>query len=418
MLRIFHTADWHLGQTFHGHDRGFEHARFLDWLLEQLDQRRPDALILAGDVFDTINPSAAAQRLYFQFLSRVHEIHPDLQTVIVAGNHDAGSRLEAPRELLQAFRIHVVGTVPRTAEGHPDPERMIVRLTNADGQTAAYVLAVPFLRPADVPMVEGTDDPWLAGIHSLYHACVKSARVLRDKEAPNAALLGMGHCHLSGGTESPDSERRLVIGNAECVGLETFPEDLAYVALGHLHRAQSFREGRIQYSGSPLPLSFSERAYKHRVVELCVEGPQNVSFETLPVPRAVAMLSVPKTGAATRSEILTQLQDMDSHAHLPLSQQPFLEIRVSQDGPDPTFRPKVDSLIADRGVRLVSIKQEAEKTHQSQFDTEQPPSTELLASLRPEDVFSKHWRDEYGTEPDPEVVEVLRTIMLEAGGAE
>ena len=93
MLTVFHTADWHLGQSFCGFDRDFEHAAFLDWLLHELQSHQPDALLVAGDVFDSINPSALSQKRYFDFLASAHELLPALQIVITAGNHDAGARL-------------------------------------------------------------------------------------------------------------------------------------------------------------------------------------------------------------------------------------------------------------------------------------------------------------------------------------
>ena len=109
MIRILHTADWHLGQTFFGYDRTEEHGVFLNWLAEEIRQKEIDALIIAGDVFDVSNPSAASQSMYYQFIYRVTAENPYLQIVIVAGNHDSAARLEAPLPLLQAMRTEVRG---------------------------------------------------------------------------------------------------------------------------------------------------------------------------------------------------------------------------------------------------------------------------------------------------------------------
>jgi exonuclease SbcD len=288
MLKILHTADWHLGQSLHGYSREPEHAAFLDWLLLQLQEHQPHALLLAGDVFDTIHPAATAQKLFYSFLSRARQLQPDLQLVITAGNHDAGSRLEAPAGLLDAFSIHIVGTPLNAAGTELDFRRLLVPLRGDSGQTEAIVIAMPFLRPADVPTVPAAEDPWLAGIRAAYEQAVAAAAELRAETAPGAALIAIGHCHLAGGLETLDSERRLVVGHAEAIGLDTFPPALAYVALGHLHRAQQFQQGRIRYSGSPIPLSFTEAAYQHQILCLDFAGGQLQSVQSIPVPRTVS----------------------------------------------------------------------------------------------------------------------------------
>ena len=175
MLRLCHTADWHLGQVFHGYDRDHEHACFLAWLLETLTARRPDALLVAGDVFDTVNPSAVAQRRFYDFLARAHAALPSLQIVLIAGNHDAAARLEAPSSLLESLRITVVGTVPRDAAGEPEAGKFLVPLRDAAGKVQAIVLAVPFLRPSDVPVLPDAADPYLDGIRALYRRATDAA---------------------------------------------------------------------------------------------------------------------------------------------------------------------------------------------------------------------------------------------------
>ncbi|MFN9295655.1 MAG: exonuclease subunit SbcD, partial [Planctomyces sp.] len=335
MLTILHTADWHLGQSFHGYSREPEHAAFLQWLLLQLQELKPHALLLAGDVFDTIHPAAKAQKLFYEFLAQARVLHPALQLVITAGNHDAGSRLEAPAGLLDAFNIRIVGT-PLNADGTElDLERLLVPLRGDSGQTEAIVIAMPFLRPADVPSVPDSEDPWLAGIRAAYHQAVAAAATMRDTAAPQAALIAIGHCHLAGGLETQDSERRLVVGNAEAIGLDTFPPDLAYVALGHLHRAQQFQQGRIRYSGSPIPLSFTEAGYLHQIMRLDFAGGQLQAQQSIPVPRTLPLLSVPERGAVPLEDILPRLRELQKLPDAPLEQQPFLRVNILATGPDP-----------------------------------------------------------------------------------
>ena len=106
-MKIIHTADWHLGQTFYNYNRYKEHAVFLDWLCCTIKERGTDVLLIAGDVFDNPNPSAEAQKMYYNFLRRVTGENEDLKIVIIAGNHDSAARIEAPSPLLDFFNVHV-----------------------------------------------------------------------------------------------------------------------------------------------------------------------------------------------------------------------------------------------------------------------------------------------------------------------
>jgi DNA repair protein SbcD/Mre11 len=210
MLRILHTADWHLGQSFHGFDRDLEHGIFLDWLVGVVKERRTDALIIAGDIFDSVNPPAGAQRRFFDFLARAHAAVPALQVIVIAGNHDAGARLEAPAGLFESMNIKAVGTIARDTAGEVQYDKILVPLKDANGCVRAIVLAVPFLRPADVPAVPESSDSYLTGIREFYRRATEAAVSFRDSQYPGAILIALGHCHLADAVESRESERRIV----------------------------------------------------------------------------------------------------------------------------------------------------------------------------------------------------------------
>ena len=239
-MRLLHTSDWHLGQTFHNFDRDREHELFLGWLLDTLAAERADALLVAGDIFDNANPSAKSQEQLYRFLSEAKRRLPDLGIVLIAGNHDSPARLEAPSPLLDAFGVRVVGPA-RDGGGEFDPERLLVPLARGGGGIAAWCLAVPFLRPADLAASENNDalelaeDDYVRGVRRLYRRVLEAALARRE---PGQALIALGHCHLAGGAVSEDSERRIVIGGSEALPAGVFDPELAYVALGHLHRAQ------------------------------------------------------------------------------------------------------------------------------------------------------------------------------------
>ena len=127
-MRLFHTSDWHLGQNLHGQERDFEHACFLEWLLRQLHLAQPDVLLIAGDIFDTVNPPVKAQERLYDFIVSAHEQQPLLTIVMIAGNHDSGSRIELPAPLMRRLRTHALGRVLWLDDGQLDAERLLLPL--------------------------------------------------------------------------------------------------------------------------------------------------------------------------------------------------------------------------------------------------------------------------------------------------
>lgn len=402
-MRLLHTSDWHLGQTLHNFDRIYEHGCFLDWLVDTLDEERIDVLLIAGDIFDNANPSSAAQRQLYRFLQRARSRVPRLQIVVIAGNHDSPGRLEAPTPLLEAYGTIVVGNVLRGSDGEVDLERLLVPLHDADGKVAAWCLAVPFLRPGDVPRLRSTDDPsfdpYLQGTTLLYQQAYALAR---ERAADGQAIIAMGHCHMVDGQSSSDSERRIVIGGSEALPTSMFDPSIAYAALGHLHLAQKVggRE-HVRYSGSPLPLSFSEVGYQHQV--LCIDLSGNVAGAVTPlfVPRAVALLRVPAVPAPL-DDALAALEALELDPDLPRQAWPYLEVRVLLDGPEPGLRARIEAVLEGKAVRLAKIeptrKQVAADDHALALSLDQ------LAQLQPDDIFRRLWLQKYGAEAPPEQI--------------
>ena len=413
MLTVFHTADWHLGQSFFGFDRDYEHAAFLDWLLQELQSHQPDAMLVAGDVFDSINPSAQSQRRYYNFLARAHALLPELQVVITAGNHDAGARLEAPNQLLNSLNVSVIGTVSRDEQGTIDLQKCLVPLKNRAGIIEAIVLAVPFLRPSDVPLLTEATDPYLDGIRELYRQVTNAALQFKSEHCPYAAIIAMGHCHLTGAQESVDSERRLVIGGAEALNADTFASEIAYVALGHLHKPQHFREGSIRYSGSPIPLSFAETGYEHQVLRLKFDDGQLQSVDAMQIPRSASLKTVPSHGAASIDDLLPQLTTLDLDGSLPPEQHPFLEVRVVEDQPDPTRRKCIEEALEGKPVRLASIKIESATRRAEASDQLMEQENYDLKTINPEEIFLRAHLEKYGTTADEALINAFREILLQ-----
>ena len=350
MIRILHTADWHLGQTFFGYDRTEEHGVFLNWLAEEIRQKEIDALIIAGDVFDVSNPSAASQSMYYQFIYRVTAENPYLQIVIVAGNHDSAARLEAPLPLLQAMRTEVRGVVRKLEGGEIDYDHLTVELKNRRGEVELLCMAVPFLRQGDYPAVQTEGNPYAEGVRELYAQLLQR---LWKRRTENQAILAIGHLQATGSEiAEKDYSERTVIGGLECVSLETFSEQIAYTALGHIHKAQrvSGREN-VRYAGSPIPMSFAEKHYHHGVVMVTFDGGCAVDIERLECPKLIPLLSVPNGEPVSPEAILEALKELPETEAVA----PYLEVKVLLEEPEPMLRQEIEDALADKNYRLARI---------------------------------------------------------------
>ena len=350
MIRILHTADWHLGQTFFGYDRTEEHGVFLNWLAEEIRQKEIDALIIAGDVFDVSNPSAASQSMYYQFIYRVTAENPYLQIVIVAGNHDSAARLEAPLPLLQAMRTEVRGVVRKLEGGEIDYDHLTVELKNRKGEVELLCMAVPFLRQGDYPAVQTEGNPYAEGVRELYAQLLQR---LWKRRTENQAILAIGHLQATGSEiAEKDYSERTVIGGLECVSPEAFSEQIAYTALGHIHKAQrvSGREN-VRYAGSPIPMSFAEKHYHHGVVMVTFDGGCAVDIERLECPKLIPLMSVPNGEPVSPEAILKALKELPETEAVA----PYLEVKVLLEEPEPMLRQEIEEALADKNYRLARI---------------------------------------------------------------
>lgn len=404
-MRLFHTSDWHLGQNLHGQERDFEHASFLSWLLARLAERQPDVLLIAGDIFDTVNPPVKAQERLYDFIVNAHEQQPLLTIVMIAGNHDSGSRIELPAPLMRRLRTHALGRVLWLDDGTLDVERLLLPLPDAKGDIAGWCLALPFLRPAEVTGATLGDD-YLRGIGKVHELLIEAAN---HKRQPGQALIAISHAHMAGGSVSEDSERSLIIGNAEALPASLFGPSITYVALGHLHKPQRVNgEERIRYCGSPIPLSFSEIGYQHQILEINCEGEQLRSVETLRIPRAV---DLQRLGPAPLAQLLLQLKDLpDIDLLADIDRQPWLEVRVCLDEPQPDLRNQIESALQGKAVRLVRIG--AEYAGKGSGDGSDGDADLIeLDQLSPQELFSRAWLDNYGSEVDEQTLSDFATLL-------
>ena len=396
-MRLIHTSDWHLGHTLHEVDRTAEHGAFLTWLLQTIDDQEADGLLISGDVFDGANPSAAAQNSWFRFLTEAWRRFPGLDIVVIGGNHDSAARLDAPNPLSEALGIRVVGGLPRRpADRTVDLDRLLCPLHDAEGQVVAWVVAVPFLRPADLPRIREDDaDPLIAGVRAIYTEALDEARARRE---PGQAILVMGHLYMTGTAVSELSERKVLGGNQHALPHDLFGEDITYGALGHLHLAQTVGRESVRYCGSPIPLSLSERSYRHQVVRVDIEGDQLTGCTSLFVPGTRDLPRIPKTGFAPIEEVralIALLPDEPSPAE-EAGPRPLLEVAVRLDEPRAGLRQEIEDALKGKWARLARITPQYTGTGHALADQATAPS---LDQMSPEEVFRHRYRSRHDGEP-------------------
>ncbi len=279
-MKIITTSDWHIGNLFHGNDRLPEHKHFLKWLLTQIEEQRPDALLVAGDVFDNGNPSAAAQSAYYEFLADATHVCPNMQIVITAGNHDSASRLEAPRALLTRHKVEIRGTVHRNWIQNENGgswevayEDLMIPITDKNGEKAV-VLAVPYLRSDVVQNASYSE-----GVNCFLRELTQKARA-KYSDTP---LVMMAHMYAKGADiATKDASEKIVIGGQEEVNMEGWDEHPDYLTCGHIHKRQHiWNTDWARYTGSILPMSFAEIDYHHGVDIVTIEGGRKPKAEFL-----------------------------------------------------------------------------------------------------------------------------------------
>jgi DNA repair protein SbcD/Mre11 len=409
MMRLLHTADWHIGQTLRGFSREHEHRKVFNRLREIIVERDVDALIIAGDVFDSQNPSGEAQQLLYETLVQFSRDRPHMTIVIVAGNHDAAGRLEAPRALLEAFNIRVVGNV-RRSDGRVDAARHLVPLADTNGTVVAHILAVSYPTAACLPNLSRLDDtagsPVIAGVKALYAELHDTLRSQMD----GLPFILTGHLHVMGGIESEGAERRILVGGQHAVPHDVFPAEASYVALGHLHRAQAVGRETVRYSGSLMPLSATEQPYRHGVTLVSLSGAQAVS-EHIPIDRPVPFLRLPDTGDMRLTEVGDHLKALDLQADLPMSERPFVQIRIAREGLPPGFREEVDRLAESFPVRIVDVRVAAPTLAAAEPAVADPLIR--LAERDPEDLFKLAFQRASGAAPEAAHLDVFHRARTE-----
>lgn len=384
LMRILHTSDWHLGQHFLGKSRQAEHAALLDWLLAQAEVHAIDAVLIAGDIFDTGAPPSYARELYSQLVVRLHAAGVGL--LLLGGNHDSVATLAESRDLLARLDTHVIAAVGE-ADRHV-VELPLRRRPGAPAEPGCIVCALPFMRPRDLVLSQAGQSAEqkqrdlqsaIAGCYgAVYEAALRRREALAAAQGRRLPILATGHLTTVGASRS-ESVREIYVGSLEAFPTGDFPP-ADYVALGHIH--QPMRVGgleHIRYSGSPIALGFDEARQDKQVllVDLGPEGLQSVT--PLAVPRFQPMASV--SGSLAQLPALIAAAAEAGSGERPV----WLEAVVTQDDYLPDLTARIEAMAAALPVELLRVRRQRTGAAPGL----QAEAGESLHEISPGDVFAR-----------------------------
>lgn len=290
-MKLIHTSDWHLGQTLHQYSRDDEHKYFFNQLKDIILEEEPDVLIVSGDIFHSATPTVVSQRLYYHTLVELSRLHDDLQIIVVAGNHDSPSRLEAPRELWEAFNVTVIGGLDfykefNESELSYDASKIQIPVKRHD-EIVGWVLAVPFINAGNYPPLK-ENDTYSNRVLSFYFNLNNNLKQSVQFNE-NHSVVATGHFMMSGVNSNSYNK---MIGGLESVAKEDILslKEIDYWALGHVHHPQFVGEN-MRYSGSPFALTFNE-IYPHSVTVVGIDN-HNVDIKIREIEPLIPVLDFP-----------------------------------------------------------------------------------------------------------------------------
>lgn len=315
-MKILHTSDLHIGKRLYEYDLIEDHRLFFNWMIQTIGERKIDYLLITGDIFDQSNPSQDSLKLYYTFLAELSKT--GCQAIITAGNHDSPALIDAPEDILSALNIRVIGTVPENVE------ELMIPIQDSTGKIAAVIAAIPFLRDRDIRKAAEAES-YDSRLEAVRDGITRFYGALADRmneKYPDIPKIVTGHLYVQGAQLS-GSEREIQIGNLAGIEENAFSEGIHHFALGHLHKAQDVDTAkRIRYCGTPLPLSFAEREYQHKVILLTIDSGE-IRQEDIRVPQFRMLVDIRGTGA----EVAKQLSEIENPCDLPV----LADIYITED---------------------------------------------------------------------------------------
>ena len=378
-MRFFHLSDLHIGKHLYYYSLKEEQIQVLDEIVGQAKKLRPDAILIAGDIYDKSVPSAEAVTVFDDFLTKLSEIIPAIPILIISGNHDSAERLRYAAGILKKHQIYVAGHAPRSVD------EVIERVTFTDEYGEVDVYMLPFLKPSYVREVFEDDAP------DSYSEAV--ARLIgREKiDFENRRNVLMSHQFYTGvhAPEVCDSET-ISVGGIDNVDISAV-ENFDYVALGHLHGRQQVGKAHIRYCGTPLKYSVSEADHKKclTVVTLKEKGAEpEITELPLPVIRDV------KRKRGELSEILSKVNKEEKDDYVSI---------ILTDEIEP-YQPKEQ--LQSVYSHILEVRIDNTRTRNKLLDFEE----EEMAK-DPLEAFCDFYREIHGQEIEEEELAFMTKIM-------
>ena len=384
-MRILHTSDWHLGQNFMNHSREREHAVLIDWVLEQVEAHAVDAVLIAGDIFDTGTPPSYARALYYRLIAQLHQRKVAL--LLLGGNHDSVSVLSESLPLLHHLNTTVIAATGDAAQ------HVITLPVRGSTQPGCIVCALPFIRPRDVltsqagQSAEDKQRNLQSAIQDTYAQVFAAAQALQTQlqtaHGTRVPIVATGHL-TTVGASSNESVREIYVGALEAFPTSAFPP-ADYIALGHIHKPQKVGGlEHIRYCGSPIALGFDEAKQSKEVllVDLNAHGLQTITPLATPVCQILASL----TGNLASLPAQVQALAAQSSTEHPA----WLEVTVQEDDYLPDVAARIDAMVQGLPLQVLRVKRQR-GTAMPQLFTE---LGESLEALTPSDVFARRLAQE------------------------
>lgn len=375
-MRILHTSDWHLGRSLLGKRRYQEFNHLLNWMLQCIAEQQIDVLIIAGDIFDTTTPSVTAQNQYYNFLAKVAINTSCQHIVVIGGNHDSASFLNAPSAILKNLNVHVVGQACDNVHDE------VLALENSQGEVALIMCAVPFLSDRDIrrylPLesLEDKDQRVIEAYHQHYQAVAEHGQQLAQQH--NVPMVATGHLFMTGGlTAEGDGVRDLYVGTLGQLKTDLFSPAFNYVALGHIHQHQKVAGlNHIRYSGSPLAMCFDEISRLKKVLLVDFDRNHSAHITEIDVPIFQRLDKI----SGNLQELLSQLDSLKA-----LNESIWLEVTYNSDELQPNLRAILNEHIKDSVIDILKLTNPQRRSQHLQSEDE----LETLEELSVEDVFKR-----------------------------
>ncbi len=399
-LRVIHTSDWHLGKKLHKRSRLEEQESFLNWLISIIKDRKIDALLISGDIFDTPSPPTSALKLYFSFLNKLTS-NSSCEIYILSGNHDSGKFLEAPSVFLKKNKITIIGNI------HDDISKNFFKISNKDKTISASLLMLPFFRSHNLWNIsankardinDNTENIFLNAINII----VESFNLYSKKNSSDKSIM-MAH-HLFGNFNYAGSEQGLSLSGLESIPLDIF-HSIDYLALGHIHKYQELKKNKPKavYSGSPIPFRFNESNQKY-IMQLDIKQEQNIEYQKIEIPKFRKLFSIEISPSNLKAGINKIKNLVSEHG-----ESSFFEVKINLTEAESISVDEIKSQLGDIYINLISVK----FIRSSYYQNDNEQKIENYSDLTTVELFKKFYQIKFPklNEVPPEVLNDFNGIL-------